>query len=212
LRRLRLDLHDGPLQDLVALGIEVELLREQLGSVVPEPTRGRVAERLDDLLARTDELYRQLGELARSLEPRSLAESAFLPALEAEVEAFTDATAIDAKLEVRGDFDLLSDSQRIALLQVVREALSNVREHSGATSVRISVATSDAGTTLSVRDDGGGFDLRTALERARRERRLGLTGMAERVELLDGELRLQTRIGGPTEISAVIPAWRGSMS
>lgn len=209
LRRLRLDLHDGPLQDLVALGVEIDLLREQLAPTLPEPKREQVAGRMNDLIARVSEVYRELGELSRSLEPRSLAESAFLPALEAEVDSFTTESGIDVRLDVRGDFDVLSDSQRIALLQVTREALSNVREHSGASLVHLFVETNDEDTRLRVRDDGCGFDMPATLTRAAEAQRLGLSGMAERIELLGGEFRLRTRPGGPTEIAATIPLWRG---
>jgi two-component system sensor histidine kinase DegS len=209
LRRLRLDLHDGPLQDVVALGVEIDLLREQLAPILPESRREPAVARLNDLLARVSEVYRELGELSRSLEPRSLADSAFLPALEAEVDAFTAESGIDVKLDVRGDFDVLSDSQRIALLQVTREALSNAREHSGASLVHVAVETNEEDTRLHVRDNGCGFDMPTTLTRAAEGGRLGLRGMAERIELLGGRFRLRTQPGGPTEISATIPLWRG---
>jgi signal transduction histidine kinase len=62
-------------------------------------------------------------------------------------------------------------------------------------------------TAAVVRDDGRGFDVERALVRAAERGRLGLVGMAERVRLLGGRLEVDSRPGGPTVVSAVIPRW-----
>jgi signal transduction histidine kinase len=101
----------------------------------------------------------------------------------------------------------LTDSQQITLVALIREALSNVRKHSEASSVKITVTASPTAVEAQVIDDGRGFDLESTLVRAARAGRLGLVGMHERVRMLGGLTRIESRKGGPTVISATLPAW-----
>ena len=72
LMRVGFDLHDGPIQDVLALGAEITLLRDQVYPFILESHRERAAGRFDDMLARVTELDRHLRELSRSLESRSI--------------------------------------------------------------------------------------------------------------------------------------------
>ncbi len=101
----------------------------------------------------------------------------------------------------------LTDSQQITLLALTREALSNIRKHSGAQSVAISVTSDSDGVHAEIRDDGDGFDPEATLVRAARAGRLGLVGMHERVRMLGGRTNIDSRPGGPTVISATVPPW-----
>jgi len=85
--------------------------------------------------------------------------------------------------------------------------LSNIRKHSEASSVTITIAASAATVEAQVTDDGCGFDLEPTVARAARAGRLGLVGMQERVRMLGGLTRIDSRRGGPTVISATLPAW-----
>ena len=105
------------------------------------------------------------------------------------------------------DLSGLSESQEIALLALVQESLSNVRKHSGAATVRISIAPDSEGIRAQVTDDGRGFDPETTVARAARAGRLGLVGMHERVRMLGGQTRIDSKPGGPTVVSAILPSW-----
>jgi signal transduction histidine kinase len=105
---------------------------------------------------------------------------------------------------VEGDFLGLTDSQQITLLGLIREALSNVREHSGARNVTITVNAGPDGVHAAVTDDGRGFDPDAALLRAARGGHLGLVGMHERVRLLGGQTKIDSRPGGPTTVSVFL--------
>jgi signal transduction histidine kinase len=132
--------------------------------------------------------------------------------LRSELESFASHTGIRVDLSVRGEFADLSDSQRIALLRIVQEALTNVREHSGAATVTVTVSGRRGQTTIDVTDDGCGFDVERTLVRAAQRGRFGLVGMSERVRLLGGRFDVDSRPGGPTRISAVLPAWRPAIA
>jgi signal transduction histidine kinase len=92
-------------------------------------------------------------------------------------------------------------------LNIVHEALTNVREHSEATEVEIAVSANDEGVEAQVTDNGRGFDLEPTLMRAARRGRLGLVAIHERVRLLGGQCRIDSRIGGPTVVRVGLERW-----
>jgi len=205
--RLRFDLHDGALQDVAALVADVRFFRSQLASVFARPVAAVAAGHLDDLEARLLSLDGELRELAQSMEPRSLTERPFKEAIVDVLEAFDRRANIPFALHVSGSFDRLTRSQRIALLRVLREALTNVREHSDAATVRVEIDGGAEATTLRVTDDGHGFSSAGEPADEREHAGLGLAGMRERIRLLDGTFEVESAPGGPTTIFASVPRW-----
>lgn len=96
----------------------------------------------------------------------------------------------------------------MALLSVIGEALNNIREHSRARAVSISIVSDEAGVRARVLDDGRGFDVEAELLRAARRGHMGLAGVYERVRLLGGHCRIESRRGGPSEITVALPRWQ----
>jgi signal transduction histidine kinase len=208
LTRIGFDLHDGPIQDLAALAGDVRMLRtraEEHGEPISEDI---LCGFLDDLQARIGAIDRSLRDAVHSLESPAVARRPLDEALEREVEAFRLQSDIVVDLSLRGRFEALTASQRIALVRIVQESLSNARDHSGAQSVSVSVAAGSNGTTLEISDDGRGFDVPRTLVRAARRGRFGLLGMSERVRLLGGRFDVQSRSGGPTTVSVHLPVWK----
>jgi signal transduction histidine kinase len=209
LARLGFDLHDGAIQDVAALATDVHLFRRQLrGALTESATSTGLLGRLDDLEARVVAVDDALRDVVHSLESPTRASRPVAESLRCELDAFAAHTGLRVDLSVRGDLTDLSDSQRIALLRIVQESLTNVREHSGAGTVTVSVAGRRGQTSVEVTDDGRGFDVERTLVRAAQRGRLGLVGMSERVRLLGGHFDVDSRPGGPTKISAVLPEWR----
>jgi signal transduction histidine kinase len=206
--RLGFDIHDGPIQDVVALAADIRLFRTQLGRSTAAPGTGDILlGRIDDFDARLVALDRELRELAHAFERSSAVDRPFAEVLRRQVAAFTTRNDVTVSLDLRGDFDQLTNSQRLAIAAVVREALTNVRDHSGASEATISVAAGRARTHASVADNGRGFDVDRTLVSAARRGRLGLVGMSERIRLLGGRLELESRPGGPTRVAVSIPRW-----
>jgi signal transduction histidine kinase len=201
LLRLTLDLHDGPMQDLVAVGFALERLRQDLGTLPVES---------DGLLRQIDGIRDQLVDVEADL--RAMAadhaaqarQTSFARLLSDELERFRkldEATVVvDADTRIEPD----TDSQRIALQRVLHEALTNVHKHAQASRVDVRLYEADEVIHLEVTDDGSGFD---ALAQ-RRSRGLGLSGMQSRLKLLGGSLRVDSRPGGPTTIAAAVRRWR----
>jgi signal transduction histidine kinase len=206
LSRLRFDLHDGPQQDVVLLGEDVALLRSQLEVAIKRhPNRARLLGRLDDLQARLVAIDGDLRRISAFLQSPFLQSEPVPVALGKITAEFAARTGIEPETHLKGDFRGLTDSQQITLLGLIREALSNVREHSEAQQVTIRLFAGRRGVEASVTDDGRGFDPESTLVRAARGGHLGLVGMHERVRLLGGRTRIESRTGGPTVISMTLP-------
>jgi signal transduction histidine kinase len=210
LARVRFDLHDGPQQDVILLAHDVRLFRDQLRPLLDgDPNQQRALGRLDDLEAQLIALDGDLRRLSTSVQSPFLAPDSLLESLQRVTDAFAKRTGIRPEADYRGDLTQLSESQQIALLALIQEALSNVRKHSEATSVQISIVSDSDGIRVTVSDDGRGFDPETTVAPAARAGRLGLVGMHERVRMLGGQTRIESRPGGPTVICAVLPWWGG---
>lgn len=209
LARLGYDLHDGPLQDVGAARRELFLLRDELARLLgaaPQADAARAhLERLDELVTGGELRLRQL---AQSAESPAILSRPLRTSLEAEITSFVAASDIEADVRLEGDLDSLTGSQRIALVRIVQEALSNIREHSGATRVRLSVVRSNGAVRAEISDDGRGFELERTLVRAAKRGRMGLVGMSERALLLGGAFDVLSAPGGPTRIAVTLPEWR----
>ncbi len=207
LNRLRFDLHDGPQQQVHLLAQDLRLFREQLLVVVEgHPDRDRALGRLDDLeaqLVALDADLRQLSTTARS----PLVEGALADELSQLAGAFHDRTGLTPRTRVSGSIDELTDSQQIAVLSIVRESLSNVRRHSAADNVEISIDAGRDAIIVEVHDDGRGFAPEIAGPAAARSGHLGLVGMRERTEMLGGHTEIRSAPGGPTVVYASLPRW-----
>jgi len=208
LGRLAFDLHDGALQHIAAFGADLFLVRRQLAELLPADSEALGTARINDLEARIWELDRVLRELAHSLEPGSLVRRPLPRVIADEVAAFTERTGIPVQQRIQGDFTGMTVSQKIALIRVVQEALTNIREHANAAQVRIVITARTGRVDARVDDDGVGFHVaRTLLDGAQRGR-LGLVGSSERVRLLGGRFDVRSQPGGPTTVSLSLPRWR----
>ena len=200
LSRLGFDLHDGALQQLAIIAADVRRVRPRVeASIAPD---------VDDVLTELQELDRVLRELAHSLEPASLLRRPLESVINAEVAALRDRTGIEVDARYTGEFGSMTQSQKIAVIRVVQEALTNIREHSNATAVTLRVSGSRSCVDVHVEDDGDGFEVTRTLQDAAQRGRLGLVGSNERVRLLGGTFDVRSRPGGPTVVSLSLPRWQ----
>jgi signal transduction histidine kinase len=208
LARLRFDLHDGPQQDTHLLAQDLRSFRDQLRPIIADdPNADRLLGRVDDFEAQLVALDGDLRRIATSVESPFVHPGTLPERLRQITDAFAGRSGFNPQTRLEGDLTKLSESQQIALLSLIREALSNVREHSRAGKVKIAISSHASGVEAKVTDDGQGFDPETTLVKAAREGHLGLVGMHERVRMLGGRTRIDSRPGGPTVISVSLPSW-----
>ncbi|MGW0610464.1 sensor histidine kinase [Streptomyces sp. NPDC002788] len=184
-RRIERDLHDGAQQRLVALTMTLGLARL-------DAPPGPLAEQLAKAHQEAGSALAELRELIHGIHPRVLADYG----LEAAVADAADRSAapVDVDLELPGRF---SQAVEAAAYFVVCEALANVGRHSEASRAEVSGGYRDGRLCLLIRDDGRGG--------ARAGEGSGLTGLADRVSVLDGRLTLSSPPGGPTLLRVEIP-------
>ncbi|HEX5225262.1 MAG TPA: ATP-binding protein [Solirubrobacteraceae bacterium] len=209
LTRLGFDLHDGPIQDVAVLAEDVRLLERQIQELVkPASARALVKGRLEDVEAQLVAIDGELRRLSGEVNSASvLLNRSFEAALRDRMGLFVLRSGIEPNLTLSGSLHLISASQQIALLNIIHECLSNIREHAAASVVDIAVSVGARGINAEIRDDGQGFDLESTLMRAAREGRMGLLAMHERVRLLGGQCRIQSVPGGGTVVSVALDLW-----
>lgn len=191
--RLARDLHDSVKQQVFAATMTLGAA-EALWERDPEAARQKVAE----ALALSREAQQELTALIRELRPAALERKGLAAALREHVEDWSHQAGIAAEVGVQGERPLPLEVEQ-ALFRVAQEALANVARHSGATRTDVTLSFDDAAVTLTVADDGCGFDV-AAVE----GRGLGLRSMRERVETLGGMLRVDSAETG-TRMEASVP-------
>ncbi len=207
--RLGFDLHDGPLQDLLLLGEDLRLFNDQLERVLGGRSEDRLLRgRVEDLDAQLVALEAALRRISSGSHATVLSSTPLPRAVGNLTDVFTARTGIEPDLTFCGDPSTLTPSQQIAVLNIVQEALNNIREHSNARNVRICVAIDETGLRAEVVDDGHGFDVESAVISAARRGRMGLAGAHERARLLGGQCRIDSKPGGPTVITVLLPRWQ----
>jgi signal transduction histidine kinase len=203
------DLHDGPIQDLLLLGEDLRLFNDQLERVLggrgeDELLRGRV----EDIDAQLVALEAGLRRISSSSHATVSSGSCLPTAVGRLTEAFAARAGIQPDLTLSGDPSTVTPSQRIALLNILQEALNNIRRHSDAQHVRICIAIDETGLRAEVADDGRGFDVETAVVSAAQRGHMGLAGAHERARLLGGQCRIDSKPGGPTVVTVLLPRWQ----
>jgi signal transduction histidine kinase len=203
LLRLAFDVHDGPMQNLTAVGHRLVDLRSRLRGALPPTQQERVDAEVDAITAELIEVEQELRSLMNALEDGASKTIPLLDAIESEIREFKRHSLADVELIFDGSAQARTDSQRIALQSIARSALANVARHADAYNVRIRLYGLPDAVGLEIEDDGRGFDS----TKPPRPGRLGLVGMKERVALLGGSFAVQSRPGGPTVVSAVLQNW-----
>src|SRR5712671_4383821 len=189
------ELHDEVGQMLTALGIELG----NLGNL-REIDGDAFRTRMEDAKRLNSETMRAIRDLAMGLRPSMLDDLGLEAALEWQGREFSRRTGVPANVDVNGALDHLSDAQRTCIYRVVQEALTNCARHANASNVFVSVSAREDGVDVQVRDDGDGFQPEIPVPRG-----LGLIGIQERVQALDGNVDIASKPKGGTTIKVQIP-------
>jgi two-component system NarL family sensor kinase len=202
--RMAFDVHDGPMQELIALSYGLHELRKKVSSSSDRAdSLSGEFEQLGERLVETEQMLRGM---MRSLEQTAAGQTDLVAMVEEQVATFRQrCPEIDVGVSAEGEIELHTDSQRIAVDRVLREALTNVAKHAGADKVTVRLQGLPGVLLLSVQDDGRGFDPGA---RGESTARVGLRSMQRRLELLGGKLTIDSRPGGPTTITAAIQKWQ----
>ena len=204
------DVHDGPMQDLTAIGYRVRMLQTRVAKLVggARQADASLATEFEELTNQLVGAEKTLRSMMFSLEENAAAQTDLLSIVAAYVERFEQHASAQVEVVAEGELELHTDSQRIVVERVLQESLSNIAKHAEAANVTIRLHGIGNVLRLEVCDDGRGFDPETT--RRIGTNHIGLEGMRERLQLIGGTLTIDSRVGGPTTIVAELEKWQSA--
>lgn len=198
-RRISRELHDVIAQTLTGINLQLSILK--IGAHAD-------ATALAAAIASTQHAVEQsidiVHRFARELRPTMLDDLGLIPALQTYMKRFIEDTGVRVSFTVFAGIECCDGAVRTVLYRVALEALANVARHAKASRVALAIKDVAGGICMEVTDDGTGFDA-DGMASARRNERLGLVGMRERVEMIGGSFQIISAPGCPTTIRVEIP-------
>ena len=191
--RLARDLHDSVKQQVFATVMQLGAAKTMLES---DPASAKIHMQEAEQLAR--QAQQELTGLIQELRPAALESKGLVEALRGFTKDWSRRTGIEAKVMVTGEQPLPLDLEQ-PLFRLAQEALANIARHSGATLVSLHLAWQDETVTLTINDNGRGFDTNATVYG------LGLNSMQERVVQLNGRLIIQSMPEQGTQLTASVP-------
>ncbi|MCC6191729.1 MAG: hypothetical protein IT318_22090 [Anaerolineales bacterium] len=199
-RRLARELHDGPVQALIALDQRVQMVQLKLKGTAPE-----VHERLAELRQMTGGLLEDVRRVIRALRPIYLEDLGLLPALEMLARDLDSTAGIPAAFRSQGAPTRLAAEREIAAYRFAQAALNNIARHSQATRAEVTALFEPELFTLRVQDNGRGFTPPQRLGDLAAAGHFGLVGMQERAELAAGRMSIRSAPGQGATVELRLP-------
>ena len=198
-KRISRELHDEIAQTLT--GINLRLAALKAGTAVN-------ANRLQNKITSTQRLVEKSVEIvhrfARELRPSALDDLGLIPALHSFVKTFAKEPKLRVQLRVFAGVEKLDAAKRTVLYRVAQEALTNVARHAKATQVELCIEKISDAVSMQIKDNGRAFSVQRTLL-AKKNHRLGLLGMRERVEMVGGRFTVESAPGHGTTIEVQVP-------
>ncbi|HNY92900.1 MAG TPA: sensor histidine kinase, partial [bacterium] len=199
--RIAREIHDSLGQQLTALQLEVTAATHALKGGVEVPKA------LQDAVHTIEESITMAQNLCYDLRPPLLDDFGLEAALRDHVTEYQEKWGIAVDFTAEKLDHLLSRDAETALFRVAQEAMNNVLKHAQARMVRVRLGLYDGRIFLRIQDDGCGFEPEPVQSRGRSDH-FGLMTMNERIELLGGELMVESRPGSGATITAWLPMQR----
>lgn len=194
-KRIAHELHDETGQTLTALGIGLRGLSETI-QANPEKAIHQ-ASRLEQLAVSG---LVELQHMVSGLHPSQLDDFGLIPALRWYANEVQNRYNLKVNVISSGDEPELSSDERMVLFRIAQEAINNVVRHANADQTNIELSTSADAVTLSIQDDGEGFDVISTITRDQRHPSWGIWGMQERAALVGGNCEITSKPGQGTRV------------
>ncbi|MHC1765705.1 MAG: ATP-binding protein [Verrucomicrobiia bacterium] len=200
-KRISRDLHDQVAQALVGINVHLTALTQQ-----QTVNRKQLNQEIASTLRLVEESVDTVHRFARELRPTLLDDLGLIPALYSFMKDFTKRTGIRTSLTsfTSAKITELDGATSTVLYRVALEALTNVARHAEASQVKVAVKRMRASIRLEVTDDGKGFDVERVLF-GEKQKRLGVLGMRERVQMVGGRCSVDSQPGKGTTVCALVP-------
>jgi signal transduction histidine kinase len=197
--RIGMDLHDGIIQSIYAVGLALDYARSTVGE---EPAAARI--KIDQAIEGLDTTIRDIRSYILDLRPRQFLGEDLMQGLEQLVEEFNANSRSQAiLLGSRNGLDGLPTANATTLFHICQEALANSAKHAKAGLVDVRLLTSEERVILEVTDDGLGFDLRKMSVTLGH----GLSNMQFRAQKIGGDVEINSEPGSGTTVLAWVPRY-----
>jgi signal transduction histidine kinase len=197
------ELHDEIVQTLTGINVQLASLKIESGA-----SKESFSKHISYTQRLVEKSVNIVHKFARDLRPTLLDDLGLIPALVSYMKVFTERTGLQVKFVAFAGVEKLSNEKRTVLFRVAQAALVNVAQHAHASHVSLTIKEKPMAVIMEIRDDGVSFDVNHVLD-SRRNKRLGLIGMRERVEMVGGTFQAESAAGHGTTISAMLPIKRG---
>jgi signal transduction histidine kinase len=198
-KKISRELHDVIAQTLTSINVRLATLRKEAALNTKD---------LERKIARTQQLVEKsvniVHRFARELRPAVLDDLGLIPALHALMKKFKEETGIRVSLLAFAAVEQVNGDKRTVLYRVAQEALANIARHAQASRAEVRIEKLDGAVCMKIEDNGKGFEPERVLH-AKKNRRLGLLGMRERLEMVSGNFTIKSAPGKGTTILAQIP-------
>lgn len=203
--RMARDMHDNLGQVLGFISIQAQGIRQELLNVGVEVA----SLKLDKLIAAAQDAHDGIREYIRNARSTAFIEKDFITALEKDIKVFEEQTGIFVELDIPIDFtgEELEPIIRLNMLNIIKEALNNVRKHAEANKVKISFSLSQEELSTTIEDDGKGFDINLYENGA--NSKFGLNIMRERAAAIGAKIHIDSSIGRGSRISLYLQIQEG---
>jgi signal transduction histidine kinase len=195
-KRIARELHDDTAQALTSILVRLRLLERSTADK-------EVLRNVEELRELTGGALDSVRRMAMDLRPAALDDLGLVPALYAYAEKYSQSWPVSVTVTVNGLTRRLPADVEVVLYRVVQEALTNIAKHASTTRAAVSLSRRHNEVTLTIVDDGVGFDLNDGPQTS--GSRLGLFGMRERLALVGGEMQIQSAKQQGTRITARVP-------
>lgn len=206
-QRIARELHDATGQSLTAISLGLRGVESVLEMAEPP----RVAAQVAELRAFATQALGELRQIIADLRPSILDDMGLAAALQWYVQGFEQRRGIATVFEVAGTPMRLPSEYETVLFRITQEALSNIAKHAAATRVAVRLAFAATHVTLTMEDNGQGFDPSHFLRRNGQQTGWGLLGMQERAALLGGRCQIDSQPGAGTRIEVYVPLKPGAV-
>jgi len=199
-KRIARELHDDTIQALAALSRGLDAI-----SMDSEQLPESVLQCLKERRELTQSILQGVRRFSQDLRPSTIDDLGLLATLEGLTTELIEKGRIKAELKVLGDKRRLSPEAELNLFRITQEALRNVEKHSGASRVVITVAFGADKVRITIEDNGRGFKQPDRTGELAATGKLGLIGMHERAQLLEGTLTVRSEPGKGTTVTMEVP-------
>ncbi|MBR3117967.1 histidine kinase [Oceanobacillus profundus] len=195
-RKISREIHDGPAQMLANILLRSEIVERTIRN-------GSMDDAIEEIKSVRKMVRSSLYEVRRiiyDLRPMALDDLGLVPTMKKYVDSISDYSKVPIEFSVFGEEKRLNSKYEVAFFRLMQESIQNAIKHSEASQIQVKLEIRRNSLTMVIKDNGKGFDVSL-----KKDKSFGLIGMRERVEMLEGELHIQSSPGKGTAIIIKVP-------